>query len=419
MKTAKASLFINISKVRENGTCPVSVMVYHNRVRRFYPTGIAMIPAEFNSITEKLKAGDRIKKTEKRLIELQIIIKPAIDQLTSANAIIEKLKIFTFGLFENSFLSNSAPVDSVEAGFNKYINELREEGRIGTAVTYECAKKSIESFKRGMQFGDITALELKRYERWMLNAGNSKATIGIYLRSLRSIFNQADVDKALYPFGKGRNRYTIPTGRNLKKALQLSEIAKIFQYQPAEDSTEEMARDYWVFMYLCNGMNLKDLCQLKRKNINGDLLTYDRAKTINSRKDSQAILVSLKPEAKAIISKWGQISLDPEAFVFPHLKRGTSPQSEREIIQQLNKTINKYMRRIATALQIDKPVTTYFARHSFATVLKRAGTSTDMISELLRHSSTQMTQNYLDGFEMDQIHEATNVLTAFNKVNQK
>ena len=93
-------------------------------------------------------------------------------------------------------------------------------------------------------------------------------------------------------------------------------------------------------------------------------------------------------------------------------------EKERATYQQLTKIINKYIKKIAAEVEIDKNVTTYFARHSFATVLKRSGTKTEMISELLGHSSMSVTESYLDSFENEQIQEQTDVLTeGFNKAN--
>jgi site-specific recombinase XerD len=45
------------------------------------------------------------------------------------------------------------------------------------------------------------------------------------------------------------------------------------------------------------------------------------------------------------------------------------------------------------------PLTTYVARHSFATILKRSGAPTEFISESLGHKDLRTTENYLDGFE--------------------
>jgi integrase len=247
----------------------------------------------------------------------------------------------------------------------------------------------------------------------MLDHGHSPTTVGIYLRSLRSVFNQQDIDRKLYPFGRGK--YEIPTGRNIKKALTLEEISRIYNYKADPGSVEEMARDYWMFLYLCNGMNVKDFCSLKWENINGDILTYQREKTKRTVRESKKITVSLKPETWDIINRWGIRSVIPHSYIFPHYEIGMTATRKQEISQQLIKTINKYMKRIARNVGINKNVTTYVARHSFATVLKRSGTDIAMISDLLGHSNLGVTENYLDGFEDDQIKRQTDALTSFNK----
>lgn len=335
--------------------------------------------------------------------------------ITKATEAAEKLPVFTFNKFEDLYLATRKATNTVLAAFVAYTIELREENRIGTAISYECAKNSIDKFAPDLKFADVTRSFLQRYENWMLQEGNSRTTVGIYLRSLRTIFNRANIDRSLYPFGEGKGKYSIPTGHNIKKALTLEEVSKIFAYETESGSMEEMARDYWIFIYLCNGMNVKDLCLLRRKNIDGDILTYEREKTKRSRRTGQKIIVSLKPEAKAIISKWGIPSIASDSFLFPHVKKDDPPQRIQRTVQQVTQNINKHMKEIARKLEINKDVTTYFARHSFATILKRTGASVEMIGELLGHSDTKTTRSYLAGFETDAIHRATDVLTSFKK----
>jgi integrase len=176
-----------------------------------------------------------------------------------------------------------------------------------------------------------------------------------------------------------------------------------------------MAKYYWIFSYLCNGINLKDICLLKWKNIDGDYLLYERAKTSRTKREKKPIIVSLKPEEKAIISRSGLPSLSPDSYVFPHLSKGMTPERERDVIKQLTKNINNNMKKIATELKINKEVTTYFARHSFATVLKNSGASISYISEAFDHSSEKVTQSYLAGLDIETIHKTTEALTAFAK----
>jgi len=403
MSKASISVFIDHYHPQKDGNCKVSIRVTHQRKKRYYPTNLALKAVDFNRIMTAKRRNDAETMIYNRILSFQ----------NKAIKVNEKISVFTFGIFEDMYLSNKEAADSIRFGFEKCIKELKAEKRIGTAVSYETALNSIEGFKSDLKFADITSAFLTKYENYMIDEGKSKTTVGIYLRSLRAIFNKATIDKALYPFGEGKNKYLIPTGNNIKKALTLAEIAKIFYFDAPKMSTKEMAKDYWIFIYLCNGLNVKDLCLLKHKNIEGDILKYERAKTKRSKKESKEITVSLKKEAKAIINKWGQHSVNPETYLFPHLKKGMTVETERKVIQQLIKTINKYMKLIAKDVEINKEVTTYFARHSFATVLKNSGVSVEFISEALGHSDTKTTQSYLAGFEQETIHKTTDALTAF------
>ena len=88
-------------------------------------------------------------------------------------------------------------------------------------------------------------------------------------------------------------------------------------------------------------------------------------------------------------------------------------KKQRDIVKHLTRLINEHMKQIALQLGIDKSATTYYARHSFATILKNSGVSTEFISEALGHSSLQTTKNYLAGFEQDAIRKTTDVLISF------
>lgn len=410
MKTikAQASIYLDDLRVKKNGKCSVKIRITFNRKRAYFNTGIALTAEEFQQV---MHGQRRTVEQKEALLKLNHLF-------DKAETLIDKLPVFTFSAFEEKFLEQRNTLDSVSFAFDKYIERLRSENKIGTAFCYEWANKSISEFRKNLTFAEITPDLLKKYETKMLKDGKSTSTISIYLRCLRAIYNQQNIDRSLYPFGEQKSKYSIPTSRNIKKALTLEEIGKIYHYAAQTGSTKEMAKDYWLFLYLCNGMNVKDFCLLKWSNIEGQMLTYKRAKTQSSRKESKLISVALKPETLEIIRKWGQPSISKEAYIFPHLKQGMSAEAERAAYKQLTKTINKYMKRICVELGFNKDVTTYFARHSFATVLKRSGAKIEMISELLGHSSVAVTDNYLDSFEMEQIQKETDVLTAgFRKAN--
>ena len=121
----------------------------------------------------------------------------------------------------------------------------------------------------------------------------------------------------------------------------------------------------------------------------------------------------LLPQSLAIIKKWGNKKNHENSFVFPELTGKENPERQKQLIQQLTHVINDNMKVIASKLGIEKSVTTYVARHSFATVLKRSGANISLISEMLGHGSQKTTQTYLDSFENDALEKVANNLTDF------
>ena len=109
-----------------------------------------------------------------------------------------------------------------------------------------------------------------------------------------------------------------------------------------------------------------------------------------------------------ILQKYIRPNLSGEDYLFPILDRNRhiTQIQIRDRIKKASKAINNALRKIGKKLDLPIDLTTYVARHSFATVLKRSGVSTSVISESLGHSSERITQVYLDSFENAQIDEA-------------
>ncbi|HEX5150080.1 MAG TPA: site-specific integrase [Parafilimonas sp.] len=423
------AIFIDKYHPKADKKCSISIRITFNRVKKYYQTKFNVTVDEYNRMM-----GERPRKELKDiLLQLQSLEKKAAD-------IIDKLPAFTFDAFEKVFMQNRGLSDTVNYAFDEYIKVLSEDNRIGSAVAYNVAKNSLnkfcveneillqkvnnpkttqEKFISNYTFSYVTPAFLKKYEKWMLDNGNSTTTIGIYLRSLRAIINIAIneglVSKEYYPFGK--RKYEIPASRNTKKALTLSDIGLIYNYKPEKGSTTERMRDYWMFIYYCNGLNVKDMCRLKYSNVHDDFISFLRAKSERTKKTIQEIRVPLNDDAKAIIKKYGNKAVSQDAYIFPILQPGINAKRERELIQLLTRLINDHIKKIAADLGIKTNVTTYVARHSFATVLKRSGASVEFISEVLGHSNLKTTQNYLASFEDDKKKEVAKALTAFKNVS--
>lgn len=378
---------------KKEGQYPVKVRVTFERKQKYYPVGVDLSQEDFDKISNHSVRKD-LRTAKQKILLMEAKVSKAIESIKQFS--FEDLKVALEG---NSFKKSS----SIEVYdlFDEVISKLNREGRISTASAYKDARNSLAGYKTRLNFRQITVQFLKDYESQMKAEGKTVSTIGIYLRHLRAIYNRAIeneiVDQKFYPFGK--NRYQIKAPRNIKKALTIEQISKIIDYDVKEGSTQHFVRDIWLFSYLCNGMNIKDIINLKFKNLHTDSIQYDRAKTSNTVQNPKPIIITLLPKAKELLEKWTVKKKNEDDYIFPVLRKGITELQKQKDKDQFVKTINKYMKLIGNDIGFDKPLTTYSARHSFATVLKRSGAPTEFISESLGHKSLQTTEAYLDSFE--------------------
>lgn len=339
-----------------------------------------------------------------------------------ATKLVDEMETFPFQEFEKKFNQKPKYTSDVLDAINSKKEALKTEGRLNSSESYKSTHKSFTEFiasknRKKLKYSDITTEWLDEYEAWMKAKHSSITTTGIYIRNLRTIFNQAIeegiVQREFYPFGK--RKYQIPAGKNIKKALTIEEIKKIFDYIPLNEA-ERKARDLWLFSYLCNGVNVNDIAKLQYKNLTKKHISFIRSKTEHSTKSAQKqITIVRMSEIDAIINRWGVKPAEQKEYIFGLISEKDTPAQELAKIKQATKTINKYIKRIGTALTLDHNLTTYTARHSFATVLKRSGAPTEFISESLGHKDLKTTENYLDSFEDDMKESYQKQLLNFTK----
>ena len=254
---------------------------------------------------------------------------------------------------------------------------------------------------------------LRQYEKHLLKLGRSYTTVGMYCRAVRCILNEARtagiVKDSQYPFGTGK--YEIPTGQSRKLALTIQQIKLIVTYTDGSEATEKY-RDLWFFSYFCNGINFADLLSLKYANIRNGEICFLRAKTVRTSKVKREVCAVITPEMQVIIDKWGTKPQSQNNYIFPYLKGNETPMEKKLSIQYLTKHCNKRLKKIGKAIGIDG-ISTYTARHSYATVLKHSGANIAYISESLGHNDLKTTENYLASFEKEERIKNASFLTNF------
>ncbi len=409
--TSEFFISITLDKRREkkNGKYPVKLRVFtpQPRKQKLYPTKFEFTEEEFKSIwlSKKPKNEDKPNRTRMRIIE------------EKAQEIADKLEYFSFEAFEEiMFPKYGKGEKDVVFYYKKAIEQYKRNRQIGTASNYQYSLKSLLEYSQtgNLDFSTITPQWLKDFENHLLTNKKSQTTIGMYLRPLRAIFNTAISDKAIkvdqYPFGN--KKYTIPSPKGFKKALSKEQLKHLYEVDPSTPE-QQKAKSFWFFSYACNGMNFKDIANLQYKDISGDILTFRRAKTLNTNKSQAPVIAYLNEFTLSVIEKYGNKKISPETYIFAIVNHSSSPEEQHAQLKNFIRYVNQHFEKFANRIGINEQVSTYWARHTFATNAIRNGASLEFVSEALSHSNLKTTIGYFAGFEDEKKREFAKKIMEF------
>ncbi len=411
------TIYLDKRRAKKDGRYPVKLRVWDATTKKakIYPTGLDLNENDFD------KAWNT-KKPPKVLQELRVTLNGI---LSKAEKVADKLDPFTFEMFEKRLYRKSGDAQKVMYHYGAYMKYLLDQDRIGSADSYRHSKDAITDYlnHRGylepanLFFQDITPTWLEGFEKYMIETkGRSITTVGIYLRNLRAIFNKAiregELEEAYYPFGKGK--YQIPSSGKVKKALSIEQLKVLFESKP-KTPEQQKAKDFWFFSYSLNGINAKDIAQLRYKQIEGDSVTFYRAKTIHTSKANlKPISGYLTNYVKKVISTYGNSDKAPNNLVFDIISDQFTAEENHFRVKNFVRFINQHIKKLCEELGLPGNISYYWARHSYATNAVRQGASMEFIQESLGHTDTKTTQSYFAGFEEKAKKEIANKLMDFS-----
>lgn len=384
------SVLLDTRTINKEGTYPVKIKVYFQGKPKYYPTGICM------STKEELE--EILESKSKKNIEIQDIIGKELGRILKNVDILVERGTFSFSNLNNMLGKNIG--GSLNEMISAKIKELENEEKFGSSAFYKGTLSLLKRYmKHDVPIKEVTVEWLNGLEKFILKTAN-QTTVAMNMRNIRAIMNIAKqvgvIRESDYPFGRGK--YQIKEGSGKKKALNKKQLKAIAEYSDGSMTTE-FYRDLWLFIYFCNGLNVADLISLKFSDIQNGEISFIRKKTKDRTRDVKRIYAAITPEMYSIINKWGN---DPKksVYIFPFLKPGDSAWEHEKKKKNLTKLINKRMKMIGEKLNLGK-ITTYVARHTYATVLRNEGVPISIISPMLGHSSVTTTEIYLADLESE------------------
>jgi len=290
--------------------------------------------------------------------------------------------------------------------------ELQRRGNLGTAHVYRSSLNAVLTFHGSdkLSFHQLTPEWVKRFEVSLRERGCSWNTVSTYLRTLRAVYNRAvDRRKATYVPHLFRSVYT-GTRADRQRALDGEELKNVFTQLPQSSADAHMrkAQDLFIFMFLLRGLPFVDLAYLRKNDLQGNVLTYRRRKT------GCPLSVTLTPEAMSLLQK--HMNRDTSSpYLFPILRSKEGTEEAYHEYQLALRGFNYQLALLGKLLGLESRLSSYTARHTWATTAYYCEIHPGVISEAMGHSSITVTETYLKPFHSKKIDDANRRIIDFVK----
>lgn len=393
-------------EVKADGTSPLAIRITQDRKSSYVYLDKSIKAEDWDSKARRVKKSHpnaarlnhflvkKLAEASDMLLELE-----AQKNDVSAKAAREKLK------------PSSGDTFFAQAAF--YIEQLKEAGKFNQSTADSPRIMRFKEFLKNedIAFRDITVPLLQRFKTWLLATREiGERTAMNHLVVIRSIFSQAIkagiVDPKYYPFGRGK--ITIKFPDSLKIGLSADEVKKLEDMELVPGSPEGHARNLWLFSFYFAGMRVSDILRLKWSDFQDARLHYSMGKN----KKGGSLKVSEK--VMHILEQYESLRTDENDFVFPELKafKEVDQFNLQKQIANADRTLNKWLRRVAKKAGITKPVTMRIARHTFGN-LSGDKIPVQMLQKLYRHSSITTTIGYQANFINKDADDALDAVISF------
>jgi len=280
------------------------------------------------------------------------------------------------------------------------IVRLKQMGKQRTSETYQTTLKSFMRFRKDkdLLLDEITSEMIQTYEAYLQNRGISRNSSSFYMRILRAVYNQAvekDLTSQRFPF---KHVYT-GVDKTVKRAIPIKYIRQIKNLDLSMKPTLDFARDMFLFSFYTRGMAFVDMAYLKKKDLTNGMLTYRRHKT------GQQMLIKWEKCMQEILDKYDTAGTP---YLLPIIK--VMNEDQRKQYGNALRLVNNKLKEIAKKICLPIPLSTYVARHSWASIAKSKNIPLSVISEGMGHDSEATTQIYLSSLDSSAINRANSLI---------
>lgn len=370
--------------------------IIHNRVVRQLSTGYRIYANEWDTEAECLIMNENrsniLRGIKQYLTWDYVRLKNVVRQLETNNIRFTADDVITV-------FHRITKETSLISFMHSIIDQLKQMGKIRTSETYTATLKSFMAFRENQDvpLDGFTSDLMLHYEAYLKNRGVCMNTISFYMRILRAVYNRA-VEKELTPQNTPFRHVYTGVDKTVKRAVPIKEIKALKELDLSLKPSLDFTRDIFLLSFYTRGMSFVDMAFLKKTDLQNGILIYRRRKT------GQQLTIKWEKCMAEIIAKYPKNETD---YLLPIIKK---KGNERKQYDNALHLVNYHLKDLSKILQLQRPLTMYVARHSWASAAKAKNVPLSVISEGMGHDSEATTQIYLASLETSVVDKANKMI---------
>lgn len=371
--------------------------VFHMHTCRQLSTDLKLYPEEWDDEKETIILPQTNSSQRKNYL---LSVKEELrSKLVTLKTIIQKMNQqhapFSFGNLAAQYQEAEQMPDFISF-LEKFIAHLIKVGRKSAVLK---VKTTLHSFVRFhgdsmISLASITSEMMEEYEGWLKRQNVCKNTISFYMRILRMVYNTAVARGLVEQKNPFKHVYT-GVDKTVKRAVPLEIVREIKRLKLRRGSNKDLARDIFMFSFYTRGMSFVDIAYLKKTDLQYGVLTYRRRKT------NQRLSIKWEKPMQQIVDKY---DTQGSPYLLPLIKHNGTD----EWVQYCNAShmVNRWLKVIGNEIGLVMPLTTYVARHGWASIAYSKHIPMSTISEALGHDSEKTTRIYLASLDTSAVDRA-------------
>ena len=371
--------------------------IIHQRKLRWISTDYHVYPEEWNA----RKSSVIVSNSNNRQAHLQLIQSQIDWEMKQMQCIIHDKEMDGVSYSVDDLANEIQQLPTSQSVFTFFRQQIAKKEQmqcVGTKNNYTNAVNRFIEFRnqKDLTFSQMTADMMEMYQAWLWNRGVGQNTVSFYLRTLRTLHHKA-VEAGQATSNDIFAHVQTANVRTAKRAISVKDIRKIEKLELQIGSSIDKARDLFLLSFYLRGMAFVDMAFLKKSDLKCGMVSYNRRKT------HQNLNIEWIKPMQAIINKYAEQTKD-SPYMLPILTgKETSPYTQYRKVEY---NTNYNLKKIGKMIGLKIPLTTYVARHTWASIALHMNIPIATISEGMGHNSYKTTQIYLESIDVATINDA-------------